>query len=215
MLNDEKLMPKNGEKVERIVVIIHGLGDSAEGIIGLGEAFQPHMPSTLFVAPDAPDPCEFSPFGFQWFSAQDWTPSVVLEGIKKAAPKLNAYLDQLMEEYGLTPDKVALVGFSQGTMMSLFIAPRREKAFAGVLGYSGALIGGEELVGERKANPPIMLVHGTHDDVVPFAAMDRARMGLQAVNMNVEVVPCPGVAHSIDDLGLTQGILFLRRVFGL
>ncbi len=214
MLNDQRLSPDSG-RIERAVVFLHGLGDSAEGIISLADIFKPVMPDTLFTAPDAPDACEFSPFGYQWFSAQDWTPSVVLEGIKKAAPKLNAYLDALMGEYGLTADKIALVGFSQGTMMSLYVAPRRPESFAGVIGYSGALLGGETLREERTANPPILLVHGKQDDVVPFGAMDRAREGLQNANMNVICVPCPGLAHSIDDLGAEQGVRFLRRVFGM
>lgn len=213
MLNDQKLMPSSGQ-IKRAVVILHGLGDSAEGIISLADVFAPALPDTLFVAPDAPDPCEFSPFGFQWFSAQDWTPSVVLEGVKKAAPKLNAYLDDLMEAHNLAPEQVALIGFSQGTMMSLYVAPRRGKPLAGIIGYSGALIGGETLPQERASNPPILLVHGMMDDVVPFSAMDRARIGLQNANMNVESVPCPGLAHSIDDLGISQGVAFLRRVFG-
>lgn len=214
MLNEVSIKPTSG-KTDRVVVIVHGLGDSASGIIGLGEAYQPALPDTEFVAPDAPFPCDFSPFGYQWFGGTDWTPSVVLQGIKKAAPYLNDYLDHILASRKITPDKLALVGFSQGTMMSLYVAPRRKEAFAGILGYSGALLGGEELPTQRSANPPIMLVHGTHDDVVPFSALDHAVAGLRAVNMNVESVPCPGTAHSIDNLGLHSGVTFLRRVFKL
>ncbi len=215
MLNDVTLKPHGGQKTERAVIIVHGLGDSASGIIGLGEAFRPALPETEFLAPDAPDPCEFSPFGFQWFSARDWTPSVVLEGVKKAAPKLNAYIDHVLETRKLTPDKVALCGFSQGTMMSLYVGPRRAPGPAGILGYSGALIGGETLPRERKSSPPIFLVHGTADEVVPFGAMEHARQGLQNANLNVTTLPCPGLGHSVDDSGLSQGLIFLRRAFGL
>ena len=214
MLHDVTIAPSSG-KTDRAVIIVHGLGDSAEGIISLGEAFATGLPDTEFLAPDAPFPCEFSPFGYQWFSANDWTPSVVLKGIMQAAPLLNEYIDYVMKSRNLTPDKVALVGFSQGTMMSLYVAPRRDTQLAAVLGYSGALIGGEELPSQRISNPPIMLVHGTHDDVVPFSALTAAVAGLRNVNMNVEAVTCPGVAHSIDDLGLRSGITFLRRAFGL
>jgi len=215
MLNDVYIKPANGEKTERAVIIIHGLGDSAEGIIGLGEAFRSGLPNTAFLAPDAPFPCEFSPFGYQWFSPRDWSPSVVLDGVKKAAPLLNEYIDHILDSRGLTPDKIALCGFSQGTMMSLYVAPRRTPALAGILGYSGALIGGETLIKERASSPPIFLAHGTADEVVPFEALELARMGLQNANMNVETLPCPGLGHSVDDLGLSQGIIFLRRVFKL
>lgn len=211
MLNEVKLEPQGG-KITRAVIILHGLGDSASGIMGLGEAMRPALPETLFLAPDAPEPCEFSPFGFQWFSSRDWSVAVVLENVKKSAPLLNAYIDRTLEKTGLAAENLALIGFSQGTMMALYVAPRREKPLAGILGYSGALIGGESLPQERKSNPPIFLAHGTSDEVVPFAAMDHARIGLQNANMNVETLACPGLGHSVDDEGLTKGILFLRRI---
>jgi len=215
MLTDVTIKPLSGGKVERAVIILHGLGDSASGIIGLGESFRPALPDTEFLAPDAPYPCDFMPFGFQWFPGDNWTPSVVLQGVTKAAAPLNEYIDHVMQSRNLTADKIALVGFSQGTMMSLFVAPRRQQAFAGVLGYSGALIGGDELKNNRTSSPPIMLIHGTHDDVVPFAAMDYAVAGLRAVNMNVTAVPCPNLGHSIDDLGLRTGLTFLRSIFNV
>ncbi len=214
MLNDVFIEPEGG-KASRAVIILHGLGDSASGIIELGQAMRSGLPETVFLAPDAPAPCDFSPFGYQWFSSGNWTPSVVLEGVKKAAPLLNEYIDHAMEARGLTPDKVALVGFSQGTMMALYVAPRRAPALAGVLGYSGALIGGEDLPKERKSAPPIFLAHGMNDEVVPFAAMEQARAGLHRANLNVGTLACPGLGHSVDDEGLRQGVIFLRRVFKL
>ena len=215
MLDDVCIKPLSGEKAKHVVIILHGIGDSADGIIGLAEPFRLAMPDTEFRAPNAPYPYDFSPFGFQWFSGQDWTPSVVLEGVKKAAEPLNAYIDHVLETHDLTPDKMALVGFSQGTMMSLYVAPRRAPSLAGVVGYSGALVGSETLVKERKSSPPVLLVHGTQDEVLPFAAMTQALGGLRDANMNVTAFTCHGLGHSIDEQGVSQGLLFLRRVFGL
>lgn len=213
MLADETLKPAGNGPVERAVIILHGLGDSASGIIGLGEAFRPALPNTEFLAPDAPFPCDFSPFGFQWFSASDWTNAVVLEGVKKAAKPLNAYIDYILESRNLTPDRLALVGFSQGTMMSLYVAFRRMPAVAGVLGYSGALIGGEDLKSERQSAPPVLLIHGTNDDVVPFPSMHHALEGLHNANINAAGLPCPGLSHSINDDGIRHGTTFLRHIF--
>lgn len=215
MLTDVTLQPANGGKAQRAVIILHGLGDSAEGIIGLAEPMRPALPDTVFVAPNAPFPCDFSPFGYQWFSANDWTSSVVLEGVKRAATPLNEYIDHVMATYDLTPDKVALVGFSQGTMMSLYVAPRRKPQLACVVGYSGALIGGENLPAERQSAPPVLLVHGTHDDVVPYTSMLHAAGGLQNANIDVQQYTSQGLGHSIDDGGLTQGVLFLRKALGV
>ena len=215
MLNDVALEPARGGAIDNAVLILHGLGDSASGIIGLAEAFRPALPNTLFLAPDAPYPCDFSPFGFQWFGGQDWSPSVVLAGIQKAAPLLNEYIDHVLATHRLTADKLALVGFSQGTMMSLHVAPRREEKLACVVGYSGALVGPELLPKERKSAPPVLLIHGTHDDVVPFASMNYALAGLHNANINATGVPCEGVMHSINETGVEQGVLFLRRAFGM
>lgn len=214
MLNAEVLAPSAGQKAENAVIFLHGLGDSGAGLIGLGEEWRSGLPNTLFLAPDAPAPCDMNPFGYQWFSAQDWTPSVVLAGVKKSAAPLNAFIDAVIEKNGFTPDKIALVGFSQGTIMSLYVAPRRTPSLAGVLGYSGAIVGGESLPRERASAPPIMLIHGTADTVIPFEASAHAAAQLQNVNINVSLLPCQGADHCITAEGLREGLIFLRRVLG-
>ena len=213
MLEDVLLGPVHGGKAKSAVIILHGLGDSADGIMGVGQAIRGALPDTMFLAPNAPFPCDFAPFGYQWFSMQDMSPSAILKGVVQAAAPLNAYIDHVLETHGLPPDKVALLGFSQGTMMSLYVAPRRAPSLAGILGYSGALIGGETLPQECKSQLPVMLVHGTHDDVVPFQAMEMAVMGLQRAQIKASSLVCPGLTHSIDEQGLSQGVQFLRSLF--
>jgi phospholipase/carboxylesterase len=212
MLANQVLKPLSGGKATSAVILLHGLGDSGAGLIDLGAAWQRGLPDTEFLAPDAPFPCDMAPFGFQWFSAQDWTPPVVLDGVKNAAPHLDAYIDHILASRDLTPNRVALVGFSQGTIMALYVAPRRTPSLAGVLGYSGALVGGDTLPKEKKSSPPVLLVHGVHDEVIPFAAMAQARAGLQNANINVATLERPGLTHSIDDAGLMEGLRFLRKI---
>ncbi|HBM91174.1 MAG TPA: phospholipase, partial [Rhodospirillaceae bacterium] len=132
MLQDVVLKPLGDGKIERAAIILHGLGDNAAGIMGLGEVFRKILPDTLFLAPDAPFACPHVQGGFQWFGSEDWTPKVILEGIENAAPHLNAYIDYVLETYKLAPEKLALIGFSQGTMMSLYVAPRRTPSLAGI-----------------------------------------------------------------------------------
>lgn len=156
-----------------------------------------------------------APYGYQWFSLQDRRPAAMLAGVETAAQALDAFLDRELERHGLGPDKLALVGFSQGTMTALYTAPRRPAAVAGVLGFSGALIGSETLSSETTARPPVMLVHGTADPVVPFQAMATAEQGLSAAGIPVESHARPGLAHGIDDGGLRLGAAFLKRVLGV
>jgi phospholipase/carboxylesterase len=155
-----------------------------------------------------------APYGYQWFSVQDRTPETVLAGVRAAAPALNAFIDSEMERAGVTEDRLALVGFSQGTMMSLFVGPRRERRIAGILGFSGRLIAPELLLEEIKTKPPVMLAHGTMDELVPFESMAAAEQGLQGAGIEVETFACPGIGHGIDQNGIVRGAEFLRRVLG-
>jgi len=156
-----------------------------------------------------------SPFGYQWFSFQDRTPDTVINGVRAAWPILDAYIDQLLAIHGLAPDKLALVGFSQGTMMSLFTAPRRAQPIAGVVGYSGRLIAPDALAAELKSRPPVVLVNGDADELIPPPAQPEAVAALKAVGIPVEAHMRPGLPHSIDAEGIDIGSEFLARVLGV
>ncbi len=170
------------------------------------------MPQAAFFAPDAPQPCDMAPYGRQWFSVQDRTPARMLAGARQAAPQLDAFLDALLERYRLPASRLALVGFSQGTMMSLHVAPRRPVALGAVLGFSGRLIGPETLAAETRSRPPVMLIHGDADDVVPVESLPLAVSALQAVDVPVQWIVRPGLPHSIDPFGIAEGVRFLRAM---
>jgi phospholipase/carboxylesterase len=194
------------------VVLLHGLGADGRDLIALGESWQALLPHAEFVAPNAPFPCDMAPYGYQWFSLQDRAPARILAGVQATAPLLQRFLDEALAARGLTPDRMALVGFSQGTMMSLFVAPRRPLPVAGVVGYSGALFGGERLAVEATARPPVLLVHGDADPVVPVEALPAAVAALKAGGFAVEWARRPGLGHGIDAEGLHLGGQFLSRV---
>jgi phospholipase/carboxylesterase len=152
-----------------------------------------------------------APFGHQWFSLQDRDPAKILAGAEAAHPILAAYITAQMAAYDLPASKVALVGFSQGTMMSLYTAPRFQEALAGVLGYSGALVGAEGLGDKDIHEVPIHLIHGTADDVVPFSQMSVAENTLQGHEFPVTTLACHGLGHSIDGDGIDSGTAFLSK----
>ena len=198
-------------KARRLVLLLHGVGADGNDLIGLAPYFARALPETAFVSPNAPFPCDMAPFGRQWFSLQDRSPERILAGVQATAPILGSFIDAELERYGLTDRNLALVGFSQGTMMSLYVAPRRAAAIAGVVGYSGALVGADLLAAELRSRPPVLLVHGDADPVVPFAAMDAAASGLRAAGLAVETLRRPGLPHSIDDEGIAAGLKFLSQ----
>lgn len=214
-LDGPRLAPSDGGAPKALVVMLHGVGADGNDLIGIAPLWAPLLPGVAFVSPNAPEACDMAPFGYQWFTLQDRRPAAMLAGVQSAAPVLNAFLDRELERHGLEPDRLALVGFSQGTMTALYTAPRRAAAVAGVLGYSGALIGAESLPEEATARPPVMLVHGTADPIVPFTAMAAAEHGLGAAGIPVEAHARPGLAHGIDQDGLRLGVDFLKRVLSV
>lgn len=212
LLTGPEIAPKSGV-VKQLVIFLHGLGSNGDDLISLAPMMD--LRDTQFLSPNACFPFDMAPFGYQWFSLVDRDPVRMLEGAKTAAPYLNHYIDTQAARFKLDDSRIALVGFSQGSMMSLYTAPRRAKALAGVVGISGALIGGESLANERKSKPPICLIHGEWDDVVPFAAMGMAERSLQANGFAVEWHPRPHLGHGIDPEGIDFTTTFLKKCFKL
>jgi phospholipase/carboxylesterase len=204
--------PRSGGKPKSLVVLLHGLGADGNDLISLAPYWAPLLPDTEFLAPHAPFPCDMAPYGYQWFSFQERTPAAVLAGVRAAAPFLDTFLDESLAARGLDESRLALVGFSQGTMMSLHVGLRRAKPVAGILGYSGRLIGDEMLSEELRSKPPVLLMHGTADEIVPFESLALAEASLKRLGVPVTTVKRPGLGHSIDEIELAQGGEFLRTV---
>ncbi|PTT75091.1 phospholipase, partial [Pseudomonas sp. HMWF010] len=171
------------------------------------------LPDTLFLAPDAPQPCDGVPYGRQWWPLTSLTPAARAAGVRVSAPALQAYIDAQLATHGLSEDKVALVGFSQGTMMALHVGPRRARSLAGIIGFSGMLADPAELAAEVVTRPPVLLVHGDRDEVLPVEALHQAESGLRALDFDVASHISPGLGHSIDEPGLQLGARFLIQRF--
>lgn len=212
MLTQHILPPYSGQPADSAVILLHGLGDSGAGLIDLGEIWQQALPNTQFLAPDAPFACDMAPFGYQWFSLKNRDPATLLAEVQRAEPVLNDYIDTVLQTLALPANRLALVGFSQGTMLSLYVAPRRPLALAGIAAYSGAMIGAENLPAECLSKPPVLLVHGTADEIVPFSALAHAEQALLDAGLPVSKRVCQGLGHSIDNAGLREGLVFLRNV---
>ncbi|HET6518727.1 MAG TPA: alpha/beta fold hydrolase [Geminicoccaceae bacterium] len=205
--------PRAGGPPRQLVVLLHGVGADGGDLIALAPALGEALPRAAFVAPDAPFPCDMAPYGRQWFSLRDRSPAALLAGARAAAPILNAFLDSELARHRLEDRHLALVGFSQGTMMALYTALRRPRACAGVVGYSGALIGAEALPTEARSRPPVLLIHGDADEIVPAAALDLAVQGLRAAEISVQWRLRPGLPHAIDPDGIACGAAFLQAAF--
>ncbi|TVQ82337.1 MAG: phospholipase [Micavibrio sp.] len=204
------LPPLSGAEPKNIVLLLHGLGSNAEDLISLAPLMARDLPDTLFLSVDAPYPCDMAPFGYQWFSLQDRDPARILKELRQVRPVLEDYIAEVIKKYQIKNNELALSGFSQGTMTSLFTSLYAKEAFAGILGYSGAFFPDTEAGALTKQ--PVCLIHGTADDVVPFDNMKTAENLLQAQDFDIETLACPGLGHSIDENGIAKGTAFLKRI---
>ena len=197
-----------------VVIFVHGYGANGADLLGLADPLAPHLRKTAFYAPDAPENCQGNPFGFQWFPIP-WldgsAETAALAGQKQAAEDLNAFIDKVLADEGLEPSALALVGFSQGTMMSLHIAPRRPAPLAALVGFSGRLLQPETLAAETVSKLPILLIHGDADPMVPVQSLPEAADALVAAGFETFAHVCKGLGHSIDNEGLSLALGFLRE----
>jgi phospholipase/carboxylesterase len=222
-LDGPRVAAANG-RADSLVVFLHGYGADGNDLIELGRQWRGLMPGTAFVSPNAPERCSGAPMGRQWFAltnAQPDDPSGADQrwnGVVAARGALDAFLDAELQRMGLDEQRLALVGFSQGTMMALHVGLRRPKAPAAILGFSGLLVGPERLA-EAKARdsggrpPPILLVHGDQDPLIPLDAMFIAADSLARTDIPTQWHLSFGVGHGIDGGGLRQGGEFLAQSF--
>ena len=205
-------------EADRLVIFLHGYGANGADLLGLAEPLMPHMHGTAFLAPDAPEVCAGNPGGFQWFPIP-WmdgsSPEEADAAMRRSLADLDAFLDSAMEREAVGPEGTILFGFSQGTMMALHVAPRRAEAVAGVVGFSGRLLGPESLAEEVRSRPPVLLVHGDLDQVVAPESMPLAAEALGAAGLSVHAYVMRGTAHGIAPDGLSVALAFMRERLAL
>jgi phospholipase/carboxylesterase len=214
MIDGPRVAPAVGGAASSLVILLHGYGSNGEDLISLAPYWRDILPGTAFVSPNAPEPCPGAPGGYQWWGLSSIDAGARAAGVARAAPVLDAFIDAELARHGLTEAELALVGFSQGTMMALHVGPRRPRQLAGIVGYSGMLADAAALSDPATTRPPILLIHGDADPMIPIAAFHLAQASLTANGFVVESHVSRGLGHSIDMAGLQLGGRFLARVLG-
>jgi phospholipase/carboxylesterase len=217
LIDGPRIAPRSGT-AKQLVVFLHGYGADGNDLISLGREWQSLLPDAAFVSPNAPEPVPQHPMGRQWFGLTFRDPDERWRGVNKAQPILNEFLDAELAKHNLPPSALALVGFSQGTMMALHVGLRRP-ALAAIVGYSGVLVttANQEAAGkaveEIKVRPPVLLVHGDQDEMIPAQALFLSAQGLGGMGLAVEWHLSQGIGHGIDAEGLRLGGAFLQKAF--
>ena len=201
-----------------VVVFLHGYGADGADLLGLADPLSGHMPDTTFIAPDAPEKCAGNPFGYQWFPIPwlDGSPEEAAKaGADLAHEDIDAFLDKVLADEGISPDRLIVFGFSQGTMMSLRVIPQRDTEIAGIVAFSGRLLDPEGFAGDVKVKPPVLLVHGDADEMVPVSHFDEAGKVLQAAGFDVYGHIQQGTGHGIAPDGLSVALSFMMDRLGI
>jgi phospholipase/carboxylesterase len=217
-IDGPRLEPRSRKPARQLVVFLHGYGADGNDLIDIGRAWQTMLPDAAFASPHAPRPCGQAPTGREWFPLTFRDPNERWNGVNAAAPTLERFLDAELARHNLTGDRLALVGFSQGTMMSLHVGLRRAVGPAAIVGYSGMLVlpaeaPPESMAPEITSRPPVLLVHGDSDELIPVQAMLQSAQMLSDFEVPVQWHISPGIGHGIDQEGLRHGGEFLARTF--
>jgi phospholipase/carboxylesterase len=209
IVNGSSLQPKSGT-TRKIVLLLHGYGSSGADLISLAPHWQQVMPDALFLAPNAPERCGMTG-GYQWWPLAAFSPQALAAGATSAAPAIDAFVNRKLAQYDLTEADLAIVGFSQGTIMALHVGLRRSTRVAAIVGYSGMLTGAAELAHDLITKPPVMLIHGSDDPIVPVAALHAAKAQLIKLGIQVSDHISAGLGHSVDPVGLRLGGEFVAK----
>ncbi|UAJ12642.1 alpha/beta hydrolase [Glacieibacterium megasporae] len=213
IVNDSSLQPLSARSPKQIVLLLHGYGSNGADLITLAPQWQQALPDALFLAPNAPQRCAGMATGYQWWPLEAFTPQALASGSASAAPAINAFVERKLVQYRLSDADLAIVGFSQGTMMALYVGLRRENQIAGILGYSGMLTDAAGLAHQKITKPPVLLVHGLADTVIPVSSLHAAEHSLRSLGIDVTSHVSAGLGHSVDPVGLRLGAEFIGRVF--
>jgi phospholipase/carboxylesterase len=211
-LDGRSLAPLSCGKTVYLVIMLHGLGADGDDIINVALNWQPLIIKAEFLAMNAPFPFDGGGPGRQWYSVEDRSPATIMEGVRIAEPIINQFIDEALAKRRLNDNHLALVGFSQGAMMALHVGLRRRKKVGAIIGFSGALQGADLLPEEIVTKPPVLLVHGNADEVVPYERMTEAKTALKALDVPVKSMTRKGLGHTIDDDGVMAAGNFLVDV---
>lgn len=211
-LDGPSLAPASGGAPKQLVILLHGYGSNGNDLISLAPFWHQAVPDALFLAPNAPEQIPGMAGAWQWWDLSTRDRASRAAGAARAGPVLDAYIDRQLKRYGLSEDELVLVGFSQGTMMALHVGPRRERRIAGIVGYSGMLADVGSLSRDPHTRPPILLIHGSADDVISIGSYHEAKTELERLGFDVSAHVSAGLGHSVDMAGLELGKQFVRRV---
>ena len=207
------IKPEKGIKVSNAIVLLHGYGGDGKDISMLPLNWKRFLPNTIFVCPNGHEPCSINPSGYQWFDLTQDNPKYILEQSKKAEEKINQFLAEIKKEYKLENNKICLLGFSQGCMMSINVGLTSIESYSCIVGFSGKIIDKENLKIRKKNSSDILLVHGDLDDIVPSTHLLEAKDFFIRNNVNIETHLIKNSGHHIPVEASSIALNYILKKF--
>ena len=210
-LEATSISPLSKNKPQQVIVLCHGYGGDGKDISTLAINWQRFLPEAIFLCPNAPEICAVNPQGYQWFDLSSDKEELILEKSLIVEEKLNTFIDQILNNFQLEPNNLALVGFSQGCMMSIQIALKKKKQISCLIGYSGKVINQKHLSDNIHSKPKIFLMHGANDTLVPPTHLLEAKEYLVKHGLKIKTKMFKDCEHRIPVEGVSLGLGFLRK----
>ena len=211
ILNTISISPLSGNTPKQAVVLCHGYGGDGKDISILASNWKRFLPDTIFLCPNAPDVCSVNPQGYEWFDLTSEKEEIILEKSLVAEEKLSKFLDQVLNNFQLEPNNLALVGFSQGSMICIQVGLKKDKKINCLIGYSGKVINQKHLSENIKSRPKIFLMHGSNDTIVPPTHLLEAKEYLNKNGFKIKTKLFSNCEHKIPVEGTSLGLGFLRK----
>jgi phospholipase/carboxylesterase len=196
---------------KQIIILCHGYGGDGQDISVLALNWRRFLPDAVFLCPNAPEVCAVNPLGYQWFDMAIENDEMILEKSLVTEKKLNTFLDQVLDDYQLDITNLALVGFSQGSMMIIQTALKKKEQINCLVAYSGKIINKQHLSRNIVSRPKIFLMHGDKDAIVSPGHLLESKEFLVQQSLKIKTKLFKNCEHKISVEGLSFGLEFLRK----
>jgi len=211
ILKTTSIPPLSKNKPKQAIVLCHGYGGDGNDISTLAINWQRFLPETIFLCPNAPEICSVNPQGYQWFDLTSEDEDVLLEKSLPAEKKLSIFLDQIFDHFNIDPANLALVGFSQGCMISIQTGLKKIKQINCIVGYSGKIINQKHLSANINSRPKMFLMHGEKDEIVLPTNLLDAKEYLIRHKLKIKTKLFKNCEHKIPIEGTSLGLSFLQK----
>ncbi len=192
---DAKMIKPVGEKINNVVILLHGYGGDGNDIAALTINWKRFLPNTLFICPNGPEKCSINPMGYEWFDLNTEDEKYITEKALESEKILKKFIEEIKTKYNLHNSNICLSGFSQGCMMSINVGLSEKEKFAGI--------------------PSTLLIHGDQDEIVPPVNLLEAKDFFERNKIDITTKMLKGCGHNIPVEASSLGLTFLKKIFNI